>query len=264
MNVNPIQRLAILDFETTHLNSEQGRIIEGAVILTEVTEDLRIGETLDSYWSFNDPGFAIPLEIVKLTGISDEQVRGQQLDWNRFHSILDRADFLISHNAVFDRAWLERWGEYKKPHWACSLQMIEWNRHGMPCRTLKHLAWEHNYFPNAHRAIDDVNTLIYLLRSPTVSQPETTYGQELLNAARQKKYLVFAYQAPFESKDLLKEEKFRWSPDKKVWWKLVPESELNSLARYMEERIYLGPPKHKVSEPIDALDPSFRSRYGLV
>jgi len=257
------RRVAILDFETTHLQPDQGQVIEGAVVLTEVTDQLLIGTTLDSYWSFNDPGFPIPPEIQKLTGISDDQVRGIHLDWGRFHAILDQADLLISHNVLFDRAWLERWGEYKKSSWGCSLQMIDWKSHDMPCRTLKHLAWEHDLFPNAHRAIDDVNTLTYLLRTSSKSNPEITYGQELLKNSQSKKHIVFAYSAPFEAKDLLKGEKFQWSPEKRVWWKFISETELDSMSQFMKERIYQGPPRHQISEPIDSLDPSFRSHFGL-
>lgn len=253
-----LQRIAILDFETTDLHPERGQIIEGAVILTEIR-----GQTLDTYWSFNDPGFPIPPAIVKLTGITDDLVQGKLLDWARFHSLLDQADLIISHNAPFDRAWLERWGNYQKPNWGCSLQMIDWARHGMPCRTLKHLAWEHGHFPNAHRAIDDVNTLLLLLKTPSLTDPQITYGEELIRNALLKKHLVFAHQAPFDSKDILKEEKFRWSPEKKVWWKLILETEICAIDQLMKERIYPGPPKHQITEAVDSLTPSFRARYGL-
>jgi DNA polymerase-3 subunit epsilon len=263
MLASPIRHLAVIDFETTSLLPEEGRIIEGAVALVEVHSDGSIGNTVETYWSFNDPGFPIPEHIIKLTSITDEQVRGQVLDWNRFNGLLQKAELLVSHNALFDRVWLEKWGNYKTSRWGCSLQMINWNQHGMPCRTLKHLAWEHRHFPNAHRAIDDVETLLFLLRSPCLDAPKQTYGQELLAVAAMNRHLVFAQQAPFETKDLLKGKGFRWSAEKRVWWKLVTETELEPLLEFMKEQIYSGPPRYVVTEPIDSLDPQLKSQYGL-
>lgn len=255
---------AVLDFETTGLDASSGQVIEGAVALVELDADGRFGRTLDSYSSFNDPLAPIPPEIVKLTGITQEMVTGQKLDWSRFNAVLARARILISHNAPFDRAWLEQHGGYRGPLWGCSIRHIDWSEtHGMPCRTLKHLAWEHDHFPNAHRAIDDVNTLVFLLRQTSKADATRTYGQELLERAAVKRHLVLANFSPFETKDLLKERGFRWAPEKKVWWKLVAESELAEMDRFMTEAIYKGKPRHFVSEPVDALDPGFKGKFGL-
>lgn len=260
----PLRSIAVLDFETTDLTPQAGAVIEGAVVRVEILPDGRLGEKLEEYASFNDPGIAIPEEITQITGITDEMARGHKLDWERFNSILARADLLVSHNASFDRAWLEHHGKFKGPRWACSLKMIDWSQaHRMPCRTLKHLAWEHDLFPNAHRALDDVNTLVFLLGQACKSNPSRTYVQEMIENSAIKRMVVFATASPFESKDVLKENQFRWSPEKRVWWKIVPESEIPALARFMEEKVYKGTPRHTVSQPIDPLDPDFRARMGV-
>lgn len=259
---------AVLDFETTGFDPEQGQIIEGAVALVEIAEDRRFGATVDRYASFNDPGIAIPAEITRLTGITDDDVRGQRLDWERFNGLLSRAAVLISHNVPFDRPWLERHGGYRVPHWACSIRNIRWNElHGMPCRSLKHLAWEHNLFPNSHRAMDDVDSVLHLLRQPSRGLPARTYGQELLESSDVRMHLVFATGAPFESKDLLKAQQFRWSPEKRVWWKVVAEDALPDLQKFLDESVYPGfapgRPRYSVSDPVDPLETGFKTRHGL-
>lgn len=261
---------AVLDFETTGMDPAAGRIIEGAVALVELRPDRTLGETVETYSSFNDPGFPIPPEIVKLTGITDEMIKGHSLDWSRFNSLLERAVVLVSHNVAFDRPWLERYGEFLTRNsggarrWACSLKMIDWNAaHGLPCRTLKHLAWEHDHFPNAHRAIDDVDTLVHLLRLPTKGDPGRTYMQELLGNAALSRRIVFATGAPFESKDLLKERGFRWSPERRVWWKIATDEDLSTLEKFLEENVYGGRPRHTVSDPVDTLDPAAMAQHGL-
>lgn len=255
---------AVLDFETTSVDPNQGKVIEGAISLVELLDDRRLGNIVESYASFNDPGTSIPAEIVKLTGITDEMVKGHQLDWAKFNALCAKASVLISHNVQFDRGWLEKHGSYKTPWWACSLRMIDWSTvHGMPCRTLKHLAWEHDHFPNAHRAIDDVATLLQLLKTPCKSDSSRTYAQEMLSNAAIRKRIVFATGAPFETKDFLKEQAFRWAGEKRVWWKLVNEPELDSLLQLLSEKVYAGNPRYTVSDPVDSLDPEFKAKYGL-
>ncbi|MCM2277433.1 MAG: exonuclease domain-containing protein [Oligoflexia bacterium] len=252
---------AILDFETTGMSADTDQVIEGAVALVALEGNRRFGETIETYSSFNDPGVPIPELITRLTGITDAQVTGQKLDWERFNGLLSRAAVLISHNVQFDRDWVEKHGGYRSPWWACSLRMIDWSAtHAMPCRTLKHLAWEHDHFPNAHRAIDDVDTLLFLLRQPTRSDPARTYGQELLDNAALKRHLVFATGAPFETKDALKANQFRWAAEKRVWWKLATEPELAGLLSFLREN---GCSRPTVSEPVDSLAPDFKARYGL-
>ena len=259
------QLAAILDFETTGFDPSQGQIIEAAVALVELDQDQRFGEVVERYSSFNDPGVEIPPEIVKLTGIRDADVEGHKIDWERFNGILARATVLISHNVPFDRPWLERHGGYRTDaHWACSIRNIAWQEvHSMPCRTLKHLAWEHGLFPNSHRAMDDVDSVLFLMKQPGRGTPARTYGQELLQSAGVRRHLVLATGAPFESKDLLKGRQFRWSPEKRVWWKIVPETDLPELKGFLDEAVYSGMPRYSVSDPIDPLDPSFKARYGL-
>lgn len=255
---------AVLDFETTDIDPKKGKVIEGAVSLVEINEDRRFGEIVDSYSSFNDPGYPIPAEITALTGIDDAMVAGHQLDWEKFLALLKRSQVLISHNAIFDRGWLEVHGEYKTSWWACSLKMIDWSAaHRMPCRTLKHLAWEHDFFPNAHRAIDDVHTLVRLLKTPAKRDPSSTYGQELLNNAAIRRRIVLAAGAPFETKEWLKSAGFRWSGQRKVWWKVVGEPEMEKLLSSMTECVYSKRPGYIVSEPVDSLAPDFLTAHNL-
>ena len=95
------KRLAIyLDTETTGFNSEQDKVIELAMTLFEYGADgkiYRIVQTLDQY---QDPGFPIPAEITRITGITDEMVKDQQIDSTEVVSILDQAVLVIAHNRV--------------------------------------------------------------------------------------------------------------------------------------------------------------------
>ncbi len=263
-NKNDIKYAAVLDFETTHLIPNKGKIIEAAVCLVELDDNRNFGKVVETFSSFNDPEEPIPATVTKLTGITDDMVKGHKLDWKKFNDILFKSSVLISHNARFDRAWLEEHGAYKTNWWACTLDMIDWKQvHDMPCRTLKHLAWEHGFFPNAHRALDDTETLVKLLSSKSKSNPERTYAQELLTCAATKRRILFATYSPFDKKDLLKEKQFKWSSERKTWWKVVLETELEELKTYLDQEVYSGHPRYEITEPVDSLAPQFGSKYGI-
>ena len=60
--------LAVVDVETTGLKAAQERIIEIGIV------HMRAGEIIESWGQLIDPERAIPEEVVKLTGIQQEQV----------------------------------------------------------------------------------------------------------------------------------------------------------------------------------------------
>jgi DNA polymerase-3 subunit epsilon len=63
----------------------------------------RIYKVLGSWEWFEDPGFSIPPEITKITGITDEMVAGQRIDDRAVNDLLGRVVLVIAHNADFDR-----------------------------------------------------------------------------------------------------------------------------------------------------------------
>lgn len=259
-----MKNVAFLDFETTGVDLLNDEVIEGAILLFELTPEGRMGTKLDEFQSFNDPGRPIPPFITRLTGITDDNVRDQTLDWDRLTDICRRAELIVAHNAGFDRSWLEKQKISVPALWGCSHTMIDWKgSHFMPCAHLKHLAWEHKFFPNAHRAMDDVVTLAQLLEMSSVGNPDRTYLQEMLSHMAQKSHIVFATGAPYDSKDKLRMKKFRWSPSKRVWWKMIKENDLPDLAHFLALEVYPREPGFEVSEAVDPLETGLEERFGL-
>lgn len=251
-----ISKLAVIDFETTGQDPREHQVIEAAIVSVQVLPDGQLGDVVEKYESLNDPGYPIPEMITRLTGIDDSMVRGQKTDWMRFVGICSRANLLVAHNARFDRSFLEGQTSFRSRHWACSSSMIDWKSvHGMPCGHLKHLAWEHQYYPKPHRALADVETVIHLLRLPSRGLPSQTYFQEMYHCATRRHFLVSANDSPYDSKRALKENRFRWSSKSRVWWKVVPEDKMEKLELFLRQKVYMGEPKHTKIE-VDPLDPA--------
>lgn len=110
-------RLAVIDTETTGLSPELGdRVIEVAVVCFEQGEVVRRWSTL------LDPGVPLPAETVRITGITDADVRGKPT----FGAVVAEIEELlrdrvpVAYNADFDRKFLAhefaRCGAQLPPH----------------------------------------------------------------------------------------------------------------------------------------------------
>lgn len=97
----------IIDLETMGLDARSNEIIEIGMLSFSFTKDSVITGIEDSYNELDDPGKPIPEEITRVTGITDADVQGRVIDWNRVAEILHRSHLVICHNSRFDRNFLE-------------------------------------------------------------------------------------------------------------------------------------------------------------
>lgn len=93
----------ILDVETTGFDTNTDEIIEIGMIKFTYSDNGAIGEIVGSFNSLNEPKIPIPAEIVDLTGITQEDVTGHQIDQEAVGAFVADAKIIIAHNAKFDR-----------------------------------------------------------------------------------------------------------------------------------------------------------------
>ncbi len=232
----------IVDLETTGLDPLKDQVVEVGLIEFAVSPDsaggLRAGMT-GGYSALQDPGRPLPPEVAKLTGLSDDLLVGQSVDWTVVRKTLSRASVVIAHNAAFDRAFLERRPELDgiKPHWACSVKHINWRQHGFKTRALNYLAADHGFVnPFAHRALFDCATTFRLV---------APYLEELIRRSYLGEYLVSATGAAFETKDILRINGYRWNPEARVWAKNLLEDELEEERKFLATEVYKGDTRHR-------------------
>jgi DNA polymerase-3 subunit epsilon len=91
--------IAFLDTETTGVNRANDKIIELALKMTRFEKSSGMIISIDQvYESFNDPGEAISQEITMLTGISNDMVQGQSIDWGMVDTILKDSDIVVAQS----------------------------------------------------------------------------------------------------------------------------------------------------------------------
>ncbi len=163
---DPNAECVVFDIETTGLSVLNCKITEiGAV-------KIKNGQVLDRFNTFVDPEVPIPEDIVKLTGITDEMVRGAPCvkdALKAFFAFIGAGDgkhmpLLIAHNANFDIGFIRHFAEesglsFHNPY----LDTVAMSRHIHPDLNKHTLDSIADYYRlgdfNHHRACDDAEML---------------------------------------------------------------------------------------------------------
>ena len=221
-------RISFLDLETTGTNIKTDEVIEIAIKVISINKtDGSSLAAIDSYESLSQPEVSISERITKINGITNEMVEGKSIDWGEVDKLLSNSHLVVAHNSYFDRPFMEKYLE-KHISWACSLNDIDWFERGFINSKLELLCIWHGFYYDAHRAMNDVDSLINLLTHD--SYDDNMPILELINNARMPYYkavLSFPY-----NPSLVELRKgigsFRYDSVSKKWWKIYKsENEAN-------------------------------------
>ncbi|NLF25922.1 MAG: DNA polymerase III subunit epsilon, partial [Deltaproteobacteria bacterium] len=128
--------VVVLDLETTGLNNEVDEVIE--VGARKILLDKKTGALLSVGEAFSELGAAKePLSpIVKtITGLTDSDIVGKTIDWDRFDEFLSGAALIIAHNAAFDRPFVDKKSRVSNSQiWACSSFHVKWQTWFSSCK----------------------------------------------------------------------------------------------------------------------------------
>lgn len=232
-------RALVVDVETTGLDPEVDVIIELAMRTFVYDGTGHVVELGDGASWREDPGVPLKPDIVSLTGITDADLAWRCIDDGAVLALLGEADVVIAHNAAFDRPMFEkRFPDAPLAAWACSCEEIDWRAAGFEGRSLGYLAMQAGWFYDGHRALNDVDAVIQLLRH------EDTDGTPLLRQldvrSRSDSHLVEAVGAAYATREALKARGYRWNPTSRVWWREVTDDALLPEEFWLAREIY-GP-----------------------
>lgn len=175
-----MNRVIVFDTETTGLPlhpraplAKQPHIIEfGAAVISAVD-----GSLLEEYQMMINPGMPIPAEITRITGITDSDVAGAPTFEQALPAIraaFEGVDMAVAHNLAFDRSMLQYalarmafslQGDFPWPtRELCTVEAYEadWGRR--PRMKELYAAVLGRPLAQTHRALDDVNALLEIVR----------------------------------------------------------------------------------------------------
>ena len=213
--------IAILDTETTGLDSAHDVIIELAIMLCFLDDEGEVIGHLGPFSWLQDPGRELDPKISLVTGLRAQDVAGQKINDAFAIGLLDHASLIVAHNCRFDLGFIERrYPSLAGRAWACSCNEIDWLELGFEGRSQSALLAHVGWFSDAHRAAADVWALFWLLQHrqrDAGGGPIRTHLQRLIEAADRPSVIVQAERAPFSKKDMLKARGYSWNPDDQFW-----------------------------------------------
>ncbi|HJD59400.1 MAG TPA: DNA polymerase III subunit epsilon [Rickettsia endosymbiont of Omalisus fontisbellaquei] len=250
----PKQIGVFLDTETTGL-SNIDKILELGMVKFEYCENGYVYKVLEEFNQYQDPSEPIAEHITKLTGITDEMVKGRNIDKNLVAKFLEDVDIIIAHNAAFDRPFFEKMFPALPPKaWGCSRADIDWKAESIESQKLEYLAYKYNFFYEGHRAVIDCLAGLHILAQNLPISKEPVLKQLLTNCHKTS-YKIWAKNAPFETKDLLKTRGYRWSihpqENYKAWMIKINEDNLEHELNFLNSSIYPTP----FNIPVETITP---------
>jgi DNA polymerase-3 subunit epsilon len=217
-----LERLLILDTETTALHPEDGDCIEVGAVLFQVASRAvltQVSFLLPCQENGAEAINGIPAAVSRLPQPWQEAMRC-------FMAMVAAADAILAHNAAFDRQWFGRGAlpAIDKP-WICSMEDIRWpsEKHLRAAPSVRDLAIAHGVpVWAAHRALTDCTYLVQVLE-----RCDDLEG--LLRQACEPRRLYQA-QLSYSERHQAKQAGFRWNdPVPGAWSKRLSEREVAAL-----------------------------------
>lgn len=224
---------------------------------TDVAGDAVIELALQRFWAdargrivmtgrahhwLEDPGRAISPEVTRSTGIAAPDVVGRSILDPVAASLIADADFVVSHDASFDRPFVDKRLPLAAGRpWVCAVSDVDWEDIGLECGSMAYLMMQMGMFYAPHRGPAQVTALLHLLDRPLSSGG--TVLKAAVEAASRPAWVIDAVGAPAGAGDLLAHRGYRWHAPGRHWWKEVPAAAFDDEYEWIVVRVYGGTAK---------------------
>lgn len=261
----PIYRGAVIDLETTSADTDTAEVIEIGVVRFTFDANGVVYAIDDEFSALSQPSAPLDPVITEITGITDEELKGQMISLTRLDEIMNGVDLVIAYGAGFDRRIAERNfpGRFDKLAWACAHVQVPWTKYGCVGGKLEHVIAASRLFYDAHRALADCQATLHVLATMERREGDdypTTPMAELLSTTRGGAVRVLANGSSFSVKDRLKSRGYKWA-GKVPWFIDVASAEqAEAEIAWLQEKRYSTSPstvkipaRHRFSKREDEL-----------
>lgn len=236
--------LMVIDFEASGKDPAKDIPVEIGFVRVEFNSLTgSLGRVVERYTGLEDPGFELSEEVQKITGLNRSMLMNQHFDDAHIRQAVQSCDLIVAHNASYDRVLGElRFPELADKPWGCTFKEGPWELMGIKTRSQDYLAYKvARIHYGAHRAMADCEALLEIMRSP--AQDGRTCFAHVLESSRKPTFTVWAQNAPFDKKDILRNDGgYRWSGEDagkvpKTWFK-EGVTDLVAAFEFLTENVY--------------------------
>lgn len=237
------------DLETTGLDAVKDRPIEVGAILYSTGQR----KCIESAGYLVKSDVPVSEEITKITGITQAAVdkfgfpSAEALD--NLNAMAEVADAFIGQNCIrFDKRFYDNWCNREQKSTVNKLWID--TRTDLPGVEGKHLGYMAadagflNMFP--HAALSDSQTVIKLLEHYSIKNGPS-YLDSVVARAQSPTIVILAHQSRADN-DLAKRMKFRWNPDRKIWWLTAKQMDLSDIVSKAKFDVSVAPPEILVED----------------
>lgn len=239
----------VVDLETTGFCHETDEIIEIGAIRFQYSPSIGRVTSIDAVLNYlQEPKEPLKPIITEVTGLTDEVLEGEFIPKERVKAFLSGVKTLMAHNANFDaKFFVKAFGQPHDAIWSCTSKGgdIDWKSFGMASSGLEYLNWQLGFFYDAHRASVDCMATLWLL----IAKPEAL--AQLHQSISTPRFLVKAWNSPFDVKDTLKSHSFKWNGTERVWEKEVLGDDAKDELQQLLDSVYRGGAELSEVTPVD-------------
>jgi len=222
---------ALLDLETTGLDSSVDRIIEIAVCVY----DLELACPIESYASLvrlEDGRVNDAEKHNRIPTAALEFAQHPIVVWRRVAELVVQADVVAAHRAEFDRGFCAAQGQLTTMTWVCTKTDFDWPGVGRGDH-LVHLALAYGLgVSSAHRALTDVDHMARILTR--VHELGHSLPDLFRKAARPKKRFVAL--VSYDQRQIAKDAGFLWNEKSREWYRMMPPEDVEALSFRVVQR----------------------------
>jgi DNA polymerase III alpha subunit (gram-positive type) len=212
-----------LDIESTGLDKVKDRPIEIGVALwtTKYNRSLDTRSLL-----IQSDGVVVSPEITEITGITQSMCDNfgytPEEAYDETQYFVDRAEAIVAFNGKrFDVPMMNNWAKRLQKQFPDKFIIDPYTDLSMRGQELITMCAKMGIYYDPHEAGADVGAMLRLMGKFSFDL--------VLQRAKSPTVVVQSMQHRSEN-DKAKKHKFRWNPDRKIWWKAVKEIDLNDLA----------------------------------
>jgi len=212
-----------LDLEATGLDKVKDRPIEVGLALwtTKFNRSLETRAIL-----VQSEGIKVTDEITEITGINQSMVDkfGYSADaaFDEIMYFVDQAEAIVAFNGrCFDIPMVQNWAKRFNRTFPEKLLIDPYTDLPMRGQELITMCAKLGVYYDPHEAGADVSAMLRLM---------SKFDFEVVLTRAKSPIVVVQSLQPRSNNKAAKKHKFRWNPDRGIWWKAVKEVDLNDLA----------------------------------